>query len=362
MPMAPRRLQQAQLHGHSAILADLRSQKPQRLPVFSAQVRALGALLRQLAFNRRLDRRYGSIIQGINYSNVERWTLPERLMSSTGSDTCVLEKDLILIPVHVSANGTGPPNHWIDGREPLNEIVMSNVLAWTQVEASNAKHANGNVMNRSENYSSHMLLVMAKKQDNILNELRKQSIWQEGQRWPRGPKESAELYPLVWSVMHVQPYPSTQTIKQQTLVYAECTSDSEFKGKFAPDLANRYFSDNLRGKAASAVHEMAMQVYDRMADDSRDRSTTLQSLTTDEKVTGHVRIEETSFSYNELAFVTLEVLKVLNDDVVKSRVHPNQIHSENKAICSSLSAEYDQNFGQTENEPKFRLATTVSQA
>ncbi|DBA98307.1 TPA: hypothetical protein ACH3X1_001227 [Trebouxia sp. C0004] len=27
MPMAPRRLQQAQLHGHSAILADLRSQK-----------------------------------------------------------------------------------------------------------------------------------------------------------------------------------------------------------------------------------------------------------------------------------------------------------------------------------------------
>ncbi|DBA75748.1 TPA: hypothetical protein ACH3X1_010159 [Trebouxia sp. C0004] len=44
MPMAPRRLQQAQLQGHSAILADLRSQKPQRLPVFSAQVRALGAL------------------------------------------------------------------------------------------------------------------------------------------------------------------------------------------------------------------------------------------------------------------------------------------------------------------------------
>ncbi|DBA89361.1 TPA: hypothetical protein ACH3X1_016222 [Trebouxia sp. C0004] len=64
--------------------------------------------------NRRLDRGYGSNIQGINYSNVERWTLPERLMSSTGSDTCVLEKDLILIPVHVSANGTGPPNHWID--------------------------------------------------------------------------------------------------------------------------------------------------------------------------------------------------------------------------------------------------------
>ncbi|DBA92429.1 TPA: hypothetical protein ACH3X1_002666 [Trebouxia sp. C0004] len=67
---------------------------------------------------------------------------------------------------------------------------------------------------------------------------------------------------------------------------------------------------------------------------------------------GHVRIEETSFSYNELAFVTLEVLKFLNDDVAKSGVHANQIHSENKATCSSLSAEYDQIFGQTENEPK----------
>ncbi|KAL0035440.1 hypothetical protein WJX77_006457 [Trebouxia sp. C0004] len=46
--------------------------------------------------------------------------------------------------------------------------------------------------------------------------------------------------------------------------------------------ANRYFSKNVRGKAASAVHEMATQVYGRIADDSRDRSTTLQSLTTDE--------------------------------------------------------------------------------
>ena len=26
-------------------------------------------------------------------------------------------------------------------RKPLNEIVMSNVLAWLQVKASNAKHA-----------------------------------------------------------------------------------------------------------------------------------------------------------------------------------------------------------------------------
>ncbi|KAL0023941.1 hypothetical protein WJX77_002312 [Trebouxia sp. C0004] len=99
----------------------------------------------------------------------------------------------------------------------------------------------------------------------------------------------------------------------------------------------------------------------RMADDSRDRSTTLQSLTTDE-VTDTEMTEETSFSYNELTFVTLEVLKVLNDDVAKSGVHANQIHSENKATCSSLSAEYDQIFGQTENEPKFGLATTVSQA
>ncbi|DBA98092.1 TPA: hypothetical protein ACH3X1_014713 [Trebouxia sp. C0004] len=113
-------------------------------------------------------------------------------------------------------------------------------------------------------------------------------VWQ---RWPRGPKESAELYPLVWNGMHVQPYPSTQTIKQEILVYAECTSDSEFKGKFAPDLVGNnsvpslmtsplnkanYFSKNVRGKAASAVHEMATHVYGRMADDSRDRSTTLQ--------------------------------------------------------------------------------------
>lgn len=65
-------------------------------------------------------RGYAPDIQGINYSNVERWTLPEPLMRSTGSDTCVLEKDLILIPVHVSPNGTGPPNHWIDVQLDLN--------------------------------------------------------------------------------------------------------------------------------------------------------------------------------------------------------------------------------------------------
>jgi len=48
----------------------------------------------------------------------------------------------------------------------------------------------------------------------------------------------------------------------------------------------------------------------------------------------------------------------LNDDVAKSGVQANNIHSENKATCSSLSAEYDQLFGQPENEPKFGLATT----
>ena len=65
-------------------------------------------------------RGYASNIQGINYSNVERWTLPQRLLQSTGSDTCILEKVLILIPVHVSANGTGSPNHWIDVQLDLN--------------------------------------------------------------------------------------------------------------------------------------------------------------------------------------------------------------------------------------------------
>ncbi len=46
--------------------------------------------------------------------------------------------------------------------------------------------------------------------------------------------------------------------------------------------ANRYFSKNVRGKAASAVREMAVQVYGRMVDDSKDRSTTFESLTTGE--------------------------------------------------------------------------------
>jgi len=38
------------------------------------------------------------------------------------------------------------------------------------------------------------------------------------------------------------------------------------------------------------------------------------------------------------------------------------IHLENKATCSSVSAEYDQIFGQSETESKFGIETTVSQA
>jgi hypothetical protein len=39
--------------------------------------------------------------------------------------------------------------------------------------------------------------------------------------------------------MHIQPYPTTQAIKQQILVYAECNSSTEFKDKFAPDLVGK---------------------------------------------------------------------------------------------------------------------------
>ncbi len=46
--------------------------------------------------------------------------------------------------------------------------------------------------------------------------------------------------------------------------------------------ANRYFSKNVRGKAASAVREMAVQVHGRMVDDSKDQSTTFESLATGE--------------------------------------------------------------------------------
>ena len=42
--------------------------------------------------------------------------------------------------------------------------------------------------------------------------------------------------------------------------------------------ANRYFSRNARGKAALAVRDMAGQVYGRMVDDCRDKSTTFESL------------------------------------------------------------------------------------
>jgi hypothetical protein len=41
---------------------------------------------------------------------------------------------------------------------------------------------------------------------------------------------------------------------------------------------NRYFSRNVRGKAALVLREMAGQVYGRMVDDCRDKSTTLESL------------------------------------------------------------------------------------
>ena len=46
--------------------------------------------------------------------------------------------------------------------------------------------------------------------------------------------------------------------------------------------ANRYRSKTVRGKAAPVVREMAVQVYGRMVDDSKDRSTTFESLTTGE--------------------------------------------------------------------------------
>jgi len=51
----------------------------------------------------------------------------------------------------------------------------------------------------------------------------------------------------------------------------------------------------------------------------------------------------------------LRVLKVLNDDVAKSGVQANHIHTKNKATCSSVFAEYDQIFGQPENEPKLGM-------
>jgi len=63
-----------------------------------------------------------------------------------------------------------------------------------------------------------------------------------------------------------------------------------------------------------------------------------------------------------LSSALLQVLKVLNDNVARTGVRANNIHSEIKATCSSLSAEYDQIFGQPENEPKFGVETTVSQA
>ena len=42
------------------------------------------------------------------------------------------------------------------------------------------------------------------------------------------------LYPLLWSLMHLDPFPPTRLIKQQILVYAECTSDTQFVDKYDP--------------------------------------------------------------------------------------------------------------------------------
>ncbi len=52
--------------------------------------------------------------------------------------------------------------------------------AWQPVCTSHSGRVlqNENMMSRSENYSSHMLLDMAKKQDLILEELRKQNVSQ----------------------------------------------------------------------------------------------------------------------------------------------------------------------------------------
>ncbi len=60
--------------------------------------------------------------------------------------------------------------------------------------------------------------------------------------------------------MHVQPYPSTQTIKQQIHVYAECTSDSEFKGKFAPDLVGENSVPTLLNKVGVLFQHCTVQL------------------------------------------------------------------------------------------------------
>jgi len=47
------------------------------------------------------------------------------------------------------------------------------------------------------------------------------------------------LYPLIWKVTHIEPYPTTHIIKQKILVYAECNSNTEFEDKFAPELVGK---------------------------------------------------------------------------------------------------------------------------
>ncbi len=49
--------------------------------------------------------------------------------------------------------------------------------------------------------------------------------------------------------------------------------------------ANRYFSRNVSGKAALVLREVAGQVYGRMVDDCRDKSTTFECLKAGEVLT-----------------------------------------------------------------------------
>ncbi|DBA89363.1 TPA: hypothetical protein ACH3X1_016224 [Trebouxia sp. C0004] len=137
-----------------------------------------------------------------------------------------------------------------------------------------------------------------------MNELRKQSATGSDGLEDQKTQHSCTLALECYACSAIPINPNHQAANN---VYAACTSDSEIKGKFAPDLVGK---------------------------------NSVPSLTS----------------------LLNKVLKVLNDDVAKSGVHANHVYSENKATCSSLSAEYDQIFGQTKNEPKFGLATTVSQA
>ena len=45
--------------------------------------------------------------------------------------------------------------------------------------------------------------------------------------------------------MHIEPHPITHIIKQQILVYVECTSNTEFKDNFAPELVGKNTTASL---------------------------------------------------------------------------------------------------------------------